>query len=298
MTDISLSPHGAVAAKAQSNSIFRHARYVVAENPVTGVAFGLFILIALCALIGPYVVPYDPLASDTSATLASPSFKHWFGTDQLGRDIFSRVIVATRLDFTIAISSVMLVFAMGGFAGIAAGFFGGWTDRIVGRISDTIMAFPLFVLAMGIVAALGNTVTNIVLATAIVNFPLYVRVARAEANVRRDAGFVQAARLSGNGDFRILLMHILPNIMPIMMVQISLTMGYAILNAAGLSFIGLGVRPPTPEWGIMVAEGAGNIISGEWWIALFPGAALMIAVFCFNLLGDGLRDLVDPQRRT
>ncbi|MFZ3240414.1 MAG: ABC transporter permease [Pseudolabrys sp.] len=298
MTDISLSPHGAAAAKAQSNSIFRHARYVVAENPVTGVAFGLFILIALCALIGPYVAPYDPLASDTSATLASPSFKHWFGTDQLGRDIFSRVIVATRLDFTIAISSVMLVFAMGGFAGIAAGFFGGWTDRIVGRISDTIMAFPLFVLAMGIVAALGNTVTNIVLATAIVNFPLYVRVARAEANVRRDAGFVQAARLSGNGDFRILLMHILPNIMPIMMVQISLTMGYAILNAAGLSFIGLGVRPPTPEWGIMVAEGAGNIISGEWWIALFPGAALMIAVFCFNLLGDGLRDLVDPQRRT
>jgi peptide/nickel transport system permease protein len=298
MTDISLSPRGPAAAKAQSNSIFRHARYVVAENPVTGVAFGLFILIALCALIGPYVVPYDPLASDTSATLASPSFKHWFGTDQLGRDIFSRVIVATRLDFTIAISSVMLVFAMGGFAGIAAGFFGGWTDRIVGRISDTIMAFPLFVLAMGIVAALGNTVTNIVLATAIVNFPLYVRVARAEANVRRDAGFVQAARLSGNGDFRILLMHILPNIMPIMMVQISLTMGYAILNAAGLSFIGLGVRPPTPEWGIMVAEGAGNIISGEWWIALFPGAALMIAVFCFNLLGDGLRDLVDPQRRT
>ncbi len=122
---------------------------------------------------------------------------------------------------------------MGGLAGIAAGFFGGWTDRVVGRISDTIMAFPLFVLAMGIVAALGNTVTNIVIATAIINFPLYVRVARAEANVRREAGFVQAARLSGNGDFRILLVHILPNIMPIMMVQISLTMGYAILNAAG-----------------------------------------------------------------
>jgi peptide/nickel transport system permease protein len=141
-------------------------------------------------------------------------------------------------------------------------------------------------------------VTNIVIATAIVNFPLYVRVARAEANVRRDAGFVLAARLSGNGDMRILLGQILPNIMPIMMVQVSLTMGYAILNAAGLSFIGLGVKPPTPEWGIMVAEGATNIISGEWWIAFFPGLALMIAVFCFNLLGDGLRDIVDPQRRT
>jgi peptide/nickel transport system permease protein len=286
------------ALKPAQNSIFSHAKYVIADNPVTGLAFGLFALIAIAALIGPYIVPHDPLASDTVASLKPPSLAHWFGTDQLGRDIFSRVVVATRLDFIIALASVLLVFIAGGFAGIAAGFFGGWTDRIVGRISDTIMAFPLFVLAMGIVAALGNTVTNIVIATAIINFPLYVRVARAEANVRRDAGFVQAARLSGNGDLRILLGHILPNIMPIMMVQISLTMGYAILNAAGLSFIGLGVKPPTPEWGIMVAEGAANIISGEWWIALFPGAALMIAVFCFNLLGDGLRDLVDPQRRT
>ena len=276
----------------------RHARYVIGENPVTGLAFALFVLIVLVALVGPYVVPIDPLASDTAAALQPPSWAHWFGTDQLGRDIFSRVVVATRLDTFIAVSSVVLVFLMGGLAGIAAGYFGGWTDRIVGRIADTIMAFPLFVLAMGIVAALGNTVTNIVIATAIINFPLYVRVARAEANVRREAGFVQAARLSGNGNFRILLVHILPNIMPIMMVQISLTMGYAILNAAGLSFIGLGVKPPTPEWGIMVAEGATNIISGEWWVAFFPGGALMIAVFCFNLLGDGLRDLVDPQRRT
>jgi peptide/nickel transport system permease protein len=160
------------------------------------------------------------------------------------------------------------------------------------------MAFPLFVLAMGIVAALGNTVTNIVIATAIINFPLYVRIARAEANVRRNAGYVQAARLTGNTDIRIVLTSILPNILPIMMVQMSLTMGYAILNAAGLSFIGLGVRPPTPEWGIMVAEGAGFIVSGEWWIALFPGLALMLAVFCFNLIGDGLRDIVDPLRRT
>ena len=299
MTETTIAAPGPAASpKPATNSIFSHARYVIADNPVTGLAFALFAVIAVCALIGPYLVPHDPLASDTTATLQAPSIRHWFGTDQLGRDIFSRVIVATRLDFIIALASVALVFVMGGFAGIAAGFFGGWTDRLVSRLADTIMAFPLFVLAMGIVAALGNTVTNIVIATAIINFPLYVRVARAEANVRRDAGFVQAARLSGNGDLRILLAHILPNIMPIMMVQVSLTMGYAILNAAGLSFIGLGVKPPTPEWGIMVAEGAANIISGEWWIAFFPGAALMIAVFCFNLLGDGLRDLVDPQRRT
>jgi len=298
MTETTLNASAATALKPARNSIFSHAKYVIAENPVTGLAFALFALIALAALIGPYIVPHDPLASDTAAALQPPSLKHLFGPDQLGRDIFSRVVVATRLDFVIALSSVALVFVMGGFAGIAAGYFGGWTDRIISRLSDTIMAFPLFVLAMGIVAALGNTVTNIVIATAIINFPLYVRVARAEANVRREAGFVQAARLSGNGEFRILLAHILPNILPIMIVQMSLTMGYAILNAAGLSFIGLGVRPPTAEWGIMVAEGASFMVSGEWWIALFPGVALMIAVFCFNLLGDGLRDIVDPQRRT
>ncbi len=276
----------------------RHARYVLGENPVTAIAFALFLLLLLLAVFGPALAPYDPLASATTSALQSPSARHWFGTDQLGRDILSRIIVATRLDLGIAGASVILAFAIGALAGTAAGYFGGWTDRLVGRAVDTVMAFPLFVLAMGIVAALGNTVQNIIIATAIVNFPLYARVARAEANVRRNAGFVQAARLSGNGEMRILLVHILPNIMPIMIVQMSLTMGYAILNAAGLSFIGLGVRPPTAEWGIMVAEGAGFMVSGEWWIALFPGLALMVAVFCFNLLGDGLRDIVDPQRRT
>jgi peptide/nickel transport system permease protein len=281
-----------------SPSFWAHGRHIVSENPITGFAFGLFALIVFAALFGPWIVPFDPLASNTSAALQAPSTRHWFGTDQLGRDIFSRVIVATRLDFAIAVFSVALVFVLGGLAGVTAGFFGGWTDKVVGRVADTIMAFPLFVLAMGIVAALGNSVTNIILATAIINFPLYARVARAEANVRRNAGFVQAARLSGNSEWRLLLTQIVPNIMPIMAVQMSLTMGYAILNAAGLSFIGLGVRPPTPEWGIMVAEGASFIVSGEWWIAFFPGLALMTAVFCFNLLGDGVRDLVDPQRRT
>lgn len=291
-------PSTADDGRAAAPGFLSHARHVVTENPVTGLAFGLFLVFSLAALLGPSLVPYDPLASDTAAALSPPSAGHWFGTDQLGRDIFSRVVVATRLDMTIAVASVLLVFAVGGLAGLAAGYFGGWVDQVVGRICDTIMAFPLFVLAMGIVAALGNTVTNIVIATAIVNFPLYARIARAEANVRREAGFVQAARLSGNGEWRILLAQVMPNTLPIMMVQVSLTMGYAILNAAGLSFIGLGVRPPTPEWGIMVAEGAAFIVSGEWWIAFFPGVTLMLAVFSFNLLGDGLRDLVDPQRRT
>ncbi len=295
MSDIALKE---APAQGGITATLKHARYVIGENPVTGFAFALFVLIVFAAVLGPYIVPYDPLASNTAMSLKPPSRAHWFGTDQLGRDVFSRVVAATRLDFIIAVFSVALVFLMGGLAGVAAGFFGGWTDRIVSRIADTIMAFPLFVLAMGIVAALGNTVQNIIIATAIVNFPLYARIARTEANVRREAGFVQAARLSGNGEGRILLTQILPNIMPIMIVQMSLTMGYAILNAAGLSFIGLGVRPPDAEWGIMVAEGAAFMVSGEWWIAFFPGLALMIAVFCFNLLGDGLRDIVDPQRRT
>jgi len=288
----------APARPAGSTSAWRHARHVVSENPVTGFALALFVFFVLAAIVGPSLAPYDPLASNTARALQAPSAQHWFGTDQIGRDIFSRVLVATRLDLGIAASSVALVILAGGFAGLASGFFGGWVDLLIGRIADTIMAFPLFVLAMAIVAALGNTVPNIVLATAIINFPLYVRVARAETVQRREAGFVDAARIAGHRDMGVLLLQVAPNILPIMVVQMSLTMGYAILNAAGLSFIGLGVRAPTPEWGIMVAEGAAFIVSGEWWVALFPGATLMVAVFCFNLLGDGVRDIVDPRRRT
>jgi peptide/nickel transport system permease protein len=279
-------------------ALLRHGRYVLGENPVTGLAFALFVLLVVLAAAGPWLVPYDPLASNTAEALKPPSRAHWFGTDQLGRDLLSRVVVATRLDLTISICAVMIAFAVGSAAGVTGGFYGGWTDRLIGRVLDTIMAFPLFVLAMGIVAALGNTVANIVYATAIINLPFYARLARSEVMVRREAGFIEAARLAGNRGPRILAMHLFPNCLPPMMVQISLNLGWAILNAAGLSFIGLGVRPPTPEWGIMVAEGAAFIVSGEWWIGLFPGAALMLAVFCFNLLGDGLRDLIDPRRRT
>jgi len=276
----------------------RHGRHVFAENPVTAVAFGLFAALLLLAALGPWVAPHDPLASDAARALQAPSARHWFGTDQVGRHILSRVVVAARPDLVSALGAVALSFAIGSTLGASAGYFGGWTDRIVTRVTDTIMAFPLFVLAMGIVAALGNTLANIVYATAIINLPFYARMARAEVNVRREAGFVDAARLAGNGHARVLAVHVFPNCLPPMMVQASLNLGWAILNAAGLSFIGLGVRPPTPEWGIMVAEGAAFIVSGEWWIALFPGLALMLAVFCFNLLGDGLRDLIDPRQRT
>jgi peptide/nickel transport system permease protein len=291
-------PAAAAIATLPRKSWLGHVRYVLVSNPVTLFAFSLLLLILTAALIGPYIVPYDPLATLPGQQLKPPSWQHWFGTDQLGRDIFSRVVVAARLDLMLSVAAVALSFVMGSTLGSVAGYYGGWVETVVGRVCDTIMAFPLFVLAMGIVAALGNTIENIIYATAIINLPFYARMARAEVSIRRNAGFVQAARLTGNGDWRILALQVFPNALPPMMVQVSLNLGWAILNAAGLSFIGLGVRPPTPEWGIMVAEGANYIISGEWWVALFPGLALMLAVFTFNLLGDGLRDIVDPQRRT
>jgi peptide/nickel transport system permease protein len=168
----------------------------------------------------------------------------------------------------------------------------------VGRIVDVLMAFPLFVLAMALVAAMGNRVENIVIATAIINLPFYTRFARAEVNVRRNSGWVEAARACGEGHLSVVLRFLLPNVLPAMAVQISLNLGWAILNAAGLSFIGLGVTAPTPEWGIMVAEGARFITTGKWWLVGFPGLALMLTVLFFNLLGDGLRDILDPRMRT
>ena len=287
-----------MSGAALPRSRWRQTVYVATDNPVTLVSFGLLAVLVLLALIGPSIVPYDPLASDAGLALRPPSGAHWFGTDDLGRDVFSRVVVAARLDLAISVSAVLLSFVAGSALGSIAGYFGGWFDAVSGRLIDTIMAFPLFVLAMGIVAAAGNTVQNVVYATAIINLPFYARLSRTEVMVRRHVGYVQAARLSGNRDWRILLLVIFPNALPPMAVQASLNLGWSILNAAGLSFIGLGVRPPTPEWGIMVAQGAEFITAGQWWLALFPGAALMLAVFTFNLLGDGLRDLADPLRRT
>jgi len=292
------SPDAPAAAVPTSGNFGRHLRHVLAENPVTLGALLVFIGLVAIGILGASIAPFDPLASNTQDALQAPSRHHWFGTDQLGRDILSRVLVAVRLDLAMALGAVALSFLVGSVAGSCAAFFQGWTERIVGRVVDTIMAFPLFVLAMAIVAALGNNVSNIVYATAIINVPFYARLARSEITVLRESGMVEAARLSGNSRWSILFRHLYPNILPAMVVQISLNMGWAMLNAAGLSFIGLGVRPPTAEWGIMVSDGANFIVSGEWWIALFPGFALMSAVLCFNLLGDGLRDIVDPRRRT
>lgn len=274
------------------------ARYVVLGNPINLLAFGLFALILMVAIFAPALVPHDPLQTNARSALQAPSSEFWFGTDQLGRDIFSRVMVATRLDLTIAFGAVVISSIVGSFIGAMIGYWGGFWDGAVSRSVDVLMAFPLFVLAMAMVAALGNTVANVIYATAVVNLPFYIRLARAEMRVRRGLGYVEAARVGGSGDWRILTRFLLPNMAAPLVIQASVNLGWAVLNAAGLSFLGLGVRPPTPEWGIMVAEGARFISSGQWWIAAFPGLALMLTVFVFNLMGDALRDILDPRMRT
>jgi len=280
------------------NATLGHIGWVLRANPLTAVAAIGLSLLCLVALFAPWLVPYDPLASDVSAALQGPSSAHWAGTDQLGRDVLSRTIAASRLDLLIALSAVVLSFIVGAVIGSVCGYIGGWPDRAVGRFVDVLMAFPLFVLAMALVAAFGNRLENIVIATAFINLPFYIRFARAEVNVRRNAGWVESARVCGDGTMSIVMRFLLPNILPGLAVQITLNLGWAILNAAGLSFIGLGVQAPTPEWGILVAEGARFISNGDWWLVAFPGAALMLTVLFFNLLGDGLRDILDPRMRT
>jgi peptide/nickel transport system permease protein len=271
-----------------TSATLQHAAFILRGNPVTGVAAVGAALLTALAIFGPWIVPYDPIASDVAHALMPPSAAHFAGTDQLGRDVFSRIVVAARLDLAIAISAVGISFVLGAVIGALCGYAGGRLDRAVGRFVDVLMAFPLFVLAMAMV----------VIATAIINLPFYIRFARAEVNVRRNLGWVEAARACGESHVSVVLRFLLPNVLPAMVVQMSLNLGWAIINAAGLSFIGLGVKAPTPEWGIMVAEGARFISTGKWWLVAFPGLALMLAVLCFNLLGDGLRDILDPRQRT
>ncbi|MBP6895490.1 MAG: ABC transporter permease [Pseudacidovorax sp.] len=256
----------------------------------------LILLLAVAAL-GPALLPHDPLATDVARALAPPSASHWFGTDALGRDVFSRVVVAARLDLGIAAAAVALSATAGSLLGSVCGYAGGALDRWVGRVVDVLMAFPLFVVAMALVAVLGNSVGSVVWATALINLPFYIRLARGEVAIRRHAPYVQAAQLAGAGPAALLLRVLLPNALPVLAVQASINLGWAMLNGAGLSFLGLGVRPPTAEWGVLVNEGAQHILGGQWWVALFPGLALFGAVYAFTLAGDALRDRLDPRRR-
>jgi peptide/nickel transport system permease protein len=281
----------------QSSSFISHARRMVGLNWISVVAVGTVSLLLLLATFGPMLVPYDPYATDLAHVSLPPDGAHWFGTDQLGRDVLSRVVVSPRIDVFIAISAVAVSFAIGVTLGGLAGYLGGSFDIWTSRVAEMLQVFPLFVLAMALVAALGNDLRNVILATAIVNLPFYVRLARVEVGVLSTQLYVEAARAAGNGDARIIGRVLLPNVMPNLMIQLSVNLGWAILNAASLSFIGLGIRPPTAEWGIMVADGATQAMAGHWWLVVFPGLALALAVFAFNLLGDALRDIFDIRGR-
>ncbi|NPU13420.1 ABC transporter permease [Bradyrhizobium sp. 83002] len=280
-----------------SSSIVSHAARIVTLNWLSVAAVATVTILLLLAVFGPMLAPFDPYATDLGHVLLPPGRTHWFGTDQLGRDVLSRVIVSARLDLFIAVCAVTASFTIGVGIGGLSGYLGGAFDLWTSRIAEMLQVFPLFVLAMALVAALGNDLRNVILATAIVNLPFYVRLARVEVGVLSSQLFVEAARVAGNGDARIIARVLLPNVMPNLMIQLSVNLGWAILNAASLSFIGLGIRPPTAEWGIMVADGAAQAMAGNWWLVVFPGVALALAVFAFNLLGDALRDILDVRSR-
>jgi len=279
------------------SALVSHTRRMIAHNWVSLAAITIVTFLAFIAVVGPLMTAYDPYVTDLANVFSPPGKLHWFGTDQLGRDVLSRVVASARIDLSVAICAVAASFTVGVGIGGLAGYFGGSFDLWTSRIAEMVQVFPLFVLAMALVAALGNDLRNVVLATAIVNLPFYIRLARVEAGVLSTQLFVEAARAAGNGDARIISRVLLPNVMPNLMIQLSVNLGWAILNAASLSFIGLGIRPPTAEWGIMVAEGATQAMAGHWWLIVFPGFALALAVFAFNLLGDALRDMFDIHSR-
>jgi peptide/nickel transport system permease protein len=276
-------------------------RFVAFTRANRPFAIGLAIAAVSIVLmvIGPIIAPIDPRAEDFAATLAPPSGEHWFGTDQNGRDVFSRVIAAPRVDMWIALASTALAFCIGvplGVLAIGTSRLGRTSGEILLRGMDVVQAFPVFILALALVAAFGPSALNVIIALTVLQFPVFLRLTRSAGLVVRGRTFVEAARISGVGPVAILRRHVLPNSMAPAFVGASVAVAQAILITAGLSFVGAGIRPPTPEWGAMISEGAQNLITGQWWPSVFPGVALAIVVLGYALVGDGLRLYLDPSR--
>ena len=249
----------------------------------------------LVALFADQIVPYDPLSQDLVRRFEPPSYDHWFGTDTLGRDIFSRVLVGSRLSLTAGVLTVLIAGTIGSLFGAIAGYFGGLIDDIMMRVSEMVMAFPAIILAMTITAALGPSLYNTILAMVIVSWPNYARVMRSMVIYVKQNEYVDAAIIMGGSRFRTLISEVLPNSLGPVIVMGTLDLGNAILIFSGLSFLGLGAPPPNPEWGAMVATGMENF--GYWWIGSFPGLAIFSISIAANFLGDGLRDYLDPRLR-
>jgi peptide/nickel transport system permease protein len=294
MAGISPSP---VVRLAPASSALRLVWRRLRRNWLSAAALALIVLMMLAAALAGWVAPYEPDATDADAALQAPSLHHWLGTDIYGRDLLSRIIYAARIDLTVAFGATALALAIGSSIGVAAGLYRGIVDLVIMRCVDSIMAFPAFILAMAITAALGNSVGNVLIAIALTQIPNYLRLIRGEIFRIREMEYADAARVVGNPAWRIMFIHLLPNALPPIIVQATLAMGYALLTMAALSFIGLGIQPPQSEWGSMTAEGAQFIVTGEWWLFLFPGLAIVLMVLSFNLIGDSLRDFLDPRMR-
>ena len=272
------------------------ARAPILRSPLNVVALVLIALFALCAVFAPLIAPYDPLGVALGSRLEPPSPDHWLGTDQVGRDILSRLLYGSRISLVIGVAVVASAGVFGTFVGLIAGYASGLVDEALMRLTEVFLAFPALILAMAIAGALGPSLTNAIIALAAVTWAIYARLARGQILSLRRREFVEAARGIGASQLRIILRHLLPNAVAPLMVQASFDMGSVIIAAAGLSFIGFGAQPPTPEWGVMISEGR-NFISTQPWLSLFPGLAILLAVGSFNLLGDGLRDAFDPRLR-
>jgi peptide/nickel transport system permease protein len=286
-----------VDSPAAPDTAFVSLSRLLLRNKLSLVAFCAIVLLIIIAVLAPWIAPSDPNEPDANAVLQRPSWAHVLGTDDYGRDELSRVIIASRVDLLVPIVSTLLALLIGSLIGALSGFRGGWVDQIVMRIMDAVMAFPALVLAMGLTAAIGSSITNLILVIAVTQVPAYLRQLRAEMLREREMEYAQAAQTVGNPTWRIVFIHLFPNCFPPLIVQATLAMGFALLTLAALSYIGLGIQPPNSEWGEMTSEGTGLMVTGQWWLSLFPGIAIVATVLIFNIVGDGLRDLLDPKMR-
>ncbi len=263
-------------------------------NPLTLLGAVIILVLVLTAIFAPLIATADPIGQDLPNRLKPPSGAHWMGTDELGRDIFSRVVYGTRITLEIVLLVAVIAAPIGLAVGAVAGYFGGWLDRVLMGITDIFLAMPKLILALAFTAALGPGIEHAILAIAIASWPGYARIARAETLTIRRAEFVEAVRLQGASSLRIIVSHILPLLTSSLIVRVTLDMAGIILTAAGLGFIGLGAQPPTPEWGAMISAGRSFILQ-QWWVATMPGFAIVIVSLGFCFLGDGLRDVLDPK---
>ncbi|WP_319446441.1 MULTISPECIES: ABC transporter permease [unclassified Mycobacterium] len=266
-------------------------------NPVTAISAAVLAAVAVIAVAANWLVPDGINDVDVPSALQGPSGAHWFGTDELGRDVLSRVLVAVQASLEVAVVSVAFALVVGVTIGVVAGYRGGWVDTVFMRVVDVMFAFPVLLLALAIVAILGPGVTTTMLAIGVVYTPIFARVARASTLSVRVEPYVAVSRTMGTGHGYILARHVLPNIAGPLIVQTSLSLAFALLSEAALSFLGLGIQPPRPSLGRMIFDAQG-FVTLAWWMAVFPGAAIFVIVLAFNLFGDGLRDVLDPKQRT